>query len=216
MKFQDLTGQRFGKLTVIERAENKGKQTMWLCRCDCGNFCKVSGGNLKSRDRRGCGCIRGKTIKHGMITNCLYNIWCKMKTRCYNKNDKYYRYYGGRGIIVCEEWKNDFVPFYNWAIANGYKEEKLPNGKNKWTIDRIDNNGNYEPTNCRWVDIKTQCYNRRTNIVATINNESKYMYDWAEISGISIKTLYARYKKGIRGKDLLKPLRGSDKNDKND
>lgn len=110
--------------------------------------------------------------KHNLANKCkLYRIWKSIKYRCNNPKCKSYKNYGGRGIKVCEEWKNDFIPFYNWSMENGYREETLPNGLNKWTIDRIDNNGDYEPSNCRWVTNKEQSLNKRTSI--PLENKNK-------------------------------------------
>lgn len=152
MKLRNLTGQRFGKLTALECVGSNGTgQARWLCVCDCGEFVIVRGTNLLTGNSKSCGCERSRKSKHGMIKTALYRVWANIKTCCYNEYNKRYKYYGARGIVMCDEWRNDFVAFYDWAIENGYKEEKLPNGRNKWTLKRIDVNGNYEPNNCQWV-----------------------------------------------------------------
>lgn len=114
----------------------------------------------------------------------LYNIWRNMKQRCYNKNHAKYKNYGGRGIQVCDEWRTDFMLFYNWAINNGYKDNL--------TIDRIDVNGNYEPDNCRWATPKQQSRNTTKNRYYTINNETHCLSEWCEILNLNYKTIYAR------------------------
>lgn len=151
----NIIGRRFGKLIVVERAENIGDYAAWKCKCDCGNETVVTGSNLRSGNTKSCGCLSGTT--HGMTHTRLYHVWGGMIQRCTNPNAAKYSYYGGRGIRVCDEWCNSFVAFYEWAMANGYDPE-LP--WYKCTIDRIDVNGNYEPANCRWVDMKTQNNNK--------------------------------------------------------
>lgn len=123
-------------------------------------------------------------MKHGKRKTKLYGIWNSMKDRCYNTNCKRFKDWGGRGIAVCSEWRNDFMSFYNWSMANGYKEGL--------TLDRIDNNGNYEPYNCRWITTKQQARNRRSNINYTINGVTRCILEWCEILGLNPKTVYQR------------------------
>lgn len=188
-QFQDLTGQKFGRLTVIKRVENKNKQTYWLCRCECGNEKDVNAGNLKSGNVRSCGCLRHETsTKHGMRNSRIYEIWRGMKKRCFNKNYKHFNDYGGRGITVCDCWKNDFMSFYNWSMLNGYVDDL--------SIDRIDNNKGYFPENCRWATIKEQANNTRANRFLTYNGETKTMTKWCEILNMKCTTLFTRLKLG--------------------
>jgi len=144
----DLTGKRFGKLTVLQFDESSfGKGRKWLCQCDCGNTKIIRAANLINGSTVSCGCERGKASKHGECRNGtethLYRVWGRMKERCYNQKREGYHRYGGRGIKVCDEWLNDFEVFKTWALANGYKRHLQ--------IDRKDSNGNYEPGNCRFV-----------------------------------------------------------------
>ncbi len=171
--FIDLTGQRFGRLTVINRVGTKCGHPLWACICDCGNKTNVTTNDLRSESTRSCGCIkkeraaalskmagmaRGKQlIKHGKAGTRLYYIWKAMRERCNNQNDRSYVDYGGRGIQVCADW-NDYENFYQWSMSNGY-DPAAPFAS--CTIDRINVNGNYEPGNCRWVDMKVQARNRR-------------------------------------------------------
>lgn len=158
----DLHGQKFGRLTVLSRAKNRKQFTMWLCKCDCGNEVVVSTNALLVGHSTSCGCKREENFnsyKHGKSYSNLYRRWLGMKSRCLNKNNARYKNYGGRGITICDEWldkENGFMNFYNWAIANGYKKEL--------SIDRINVDGNYEPSNCRWITLQEQNWNTTRNI----------------------------------------------------
>lgn len=153
----NLIGQTFGKLKVIAPAEkNRHGQVQWLCLCECGNNTTVSTASLRTAHTKSCGCYKFECArKHGKANkrDRLYNIWCKMNFRCSNPNKKRFKDYGGRGISVCPEWKHDFNAFQAWAMSHGYS----PN----LTLDRINNNGNYEPSNCRWATVKEQNWNKR-------------------------------------------------------
>lgn len=195
-KFEDLTGQRFGYLTVIKKAgKNKSDKILWLCKCDCGKLKIIQGASLKNGRTKSCGCLRKKGARrtHGFKYTRLYCIWQGIKKRCLNKNTSNYYIYGGRGIKICDEWKNDFKSFHDWAYANGYDESAK---RGDCTIERIDVNGNYEPSNCRWATMKEQCRNTRSNKLITYNNETRCLMDWSYIFNINYKTLLYRFKNG--------------------
>lgn len=154
--FINETGNRYGRLVVIKQAgrNKKGKgAVLWECLCDCGNIRTVIGYDLRRGHTTSCGCYqREKATKHGYCEKKIYGVWKAMKYRCLNKNGSAYKHYGGRGIKVCKEWL-EFLPFYEWAMSHGYKE--------KLTIERIENNGNYEPDNCTFATWQEQSRNKR-------------------------------------------------------
>lgn len=191
-KFKDITGQRFGRLIAVKYF---GK-SKWRCKCDCGNIVNIDGRDLRCGSTKSCGCLQKEIVsniitkqstKHGKSGTRLYNIYNGMKDRCYNKNDKDYYNYGGRTITMCNDWKNDFKVFYDWSMSNGYNDSL--------SIDRIDVNGNYEPNNCRWVNMKIQQRNRRNNKEYTINGETHCLSEWCEILNLKYDTVYHRLTK---------------------
>lgn len=192
-KVHDLTGQKFGLLTVIGLAETDTRKTYWVCKCDCGNMKTVRSDSLLCGAIKSCGCIKRKqdevnltkNHRHKMSGTRIYSEWQGMKGRCYNKGSARYADWGGRGIEVCEQWRNSFESFYIWAMANGYQDNL--------TIDRIDNNGNYCPENCRWVGQQEQCRNRRSNINITIGNSTRTLMEWCEIFQVDYTNVNARY-----------------------
>lgn len=169
IKTKDITGERFGMLTAVKLiGKNEKHQGMWECICDCGNHRIVPLPYLTSGDSTSCGCAtRGKLhdifTRHGESHTRLHNAWANMKYRCLNPNADCYENYGGRGITVCEEWINSYEAFRDWALSNGYTDDL--------TLDREDNNGNYEPDNCRWVTYTTQNNNRRDNVLYEVDGE---------------------------------------------
>ena len=191
----NLTGQKFGRWLVIERAENsKRGKAMWRCSCRCGNVFVVVGGELRGGHSTQCkSCAR---TKHGKAYDRLYGIWKKMISRCQNEQAKDYVGYGGRGISICREWLN-INTFFRWAYSNKYTKEL--------TIDRIDNNGNYEPNNCRWITNRQQHSNRRDNHWITINDKTKTITQWSEGAGISRTAIRYRERNNWPKEALIEP-----------
>lgn len=208
-KFQDLSGQRFGRWTVIRRTEDYVTTagyhfTQYECRCDCGNIRNVIANSLKNGRSGSCGCLgkevasktyKGNFSKHGDTNTRLYQIYAGMKKRCCNKKSYNYANYGGRGISICDEWLKDWSCFKEWAFANGYNDNL--------TIDRIDVDGDYDPNNCRWVDCVAQANNRRTNRYITYNNETHTMAEWGRILEIPYHTIYKKIKMGKSLEEIM-------------
>lgn len=191
-KFENLVGQHFGYLTVIQLSTKPHKRTYWDCICKCGKSTTVAACDLKAGHTLSCGCkkFESHNAKHLMKHTRIYDTWCCMNQRCTNKNNKSYKNYGGRGISVCDEWKHDFLAFYHWAMANGYSDEL--------SIDRIDNNGNYSPDNCRWVDFDTQVNNRRTNIRIVHDGKDLTLAQWCKANQMIYSKAWERHRKALR------------------
>ena len=189
-KLIDLTGKRYAKLTVVSREDNSPRGVaVWLCRCDCGNFVSVRGGNLKSGAVKSCGCLR-KTPpnkSHGMSHSALYRKWAAIKRRCYCKSVRSYKDYGARGIKMCEEWERSSSAFIKWALENGY-EEGL-------TIERINNDGDYCPGNCKWIPFTEQQGNRRNCVKIEYNGKTKNLSQWCRDLGLDYSRVHNRMKK---------------------
>ena len=208
----NIAGQRFGRLTVIERVESRRAQAQWRCVCDCGKETVVRSQDLRNGHTKSCGCY-GLEVSvshtpsfstHKESRSRLYRVWIGMKGRCNNCKNKTYSYYGGRGIKVCQDWDESYALFRDWALANGYQENL--------TIDRIDVNGNYCPENCRWVSMKVQMNNTRANRRITLNGETKTMAEWSESTGLSYETIRNRTIKGKPADEVLQmPKAGREK-----
>lgn len=214
-----LVGKTFGRLKVLKLAERKKRKNRkvydyyYLCKCICGKETIVRKENLQSGATKSCGCYQKEVsakklnninLKHGFSRHDgtkekLYNVWMAMKDRCYNKNNKMYKYYGERNIKVCDEWKNDYVNFRSWAIKNNYKQGL--------DLDRIDNNGNYEPDNCRFISHKENLKNRSNAIKIDINGNLFSIEELAEKYNIKKTTIQTRYGRGKRGEQLIEPIK---------
>lgn len=207
-KLKDLTNQPFGHLTAIRIDKNpNNKRTKWICRCECGNYCVVASCDLLNGHTQSCGCKRFESRNkiHGLAKTPLYGVWTSMKERCNCKNSVSYKYYGAQGITVCEEWKNDYLSFHNWAIASGYSEGL--------TIERINVNGNYCPENCKWIPLKMQSQNRNNTVYITDNKGiTKSLFEWCTILNLSYRATYNRYRKAkisnnpIKFDDIFAPI----------
>lgn len=191
MKALDLVGKRFNNLVVMERVANSPNgQTVWKCKCDCGNITIVRRGNLTSGAVKSCGCLihnPSANRTHNMSKSRLYQEWAGIKSRCVYKSAENKPYYGGRGIKMCDEWANSFECFRDWAMENGYKDDL--------TIERIDNNGDYCPENCKWIPKAEQSSNRRNCVIVTYNGKTQNLNDWCKELGLDYKRVNNRMKK---------------------
>lgn len=205
----DLTGKKFNQLTVIAQSHRDLSGRMhWKCICDCGNMTIVQGYDIskgKTLSCKECGNKRTseKNKKHGHKADKLYYAWINMKTRCYNPNYYLFKNYGGKGISICEEW-HDFINFKDWSLNNGYSREL--------SIDRINNNKNYCPDNCRWVTMKVQQNNRTNNNRITYNGETLTLKQWSEKLKINYAALQQRLRKGCSLEKLFSPVRSKYEN----
>lgn len=203
-------GLRSGRLVVIdEKQAPKGSSSYHkrvVCKCDCGNIIEVRGTQIANKTIQSCGCIAiekhtKRLTKHGMFGTRIYTIWNGIKRRCFDITDKGYERYGSRGITMCDEWKNDFISFYKWAMAHGYREDL--------TLDRINNDGNYEPNNCRWATRKEQARNTRKNKLLNYKGETHCASYWAEKLNLNYYTLLTHLRKGMSVKNALEYQRRS-------
>ena len=195
-RLEDLTGKKIGKLQPIKYIGKTNKKTRWLCRCDCGNEIIAYATNLKSGHAISCGCV--VSTMNGLSTKRIYRIYKGMISRCYNKSDKRnYSKYGERGIKVCQEWQgeNGLFNFIDWSYNNGYSDDL--------SIDRIDPNGNYEPSNCRWADNITQANNKTNNIKLTYKGITKTVPQWSREVGLSVSNIRSRIKLGWTVEQIL-------------
>lgn len=210
---EDLTGKRFGRLTVIEKFLSGKKGTHWRCKCECGGEKIVITYKLKAGKVSSCGCLEREnrenlkkiTKKHGMTNTILYGKWCSMKERCYNPNYKYFHRYGGRGIRVCNEWlgEHGFENFAKWSYESGYDESKKGYEQ---SIDRKDTDGNYCPENCKWSNQLEQVKNRSNSFLITdVDGEKLTHVQFSLKHGIPPKILFAyrRMKKGLSAQEIL-------------
>lgn len=185
--FEDLTGKTYNMLTVIKRLPNNSSgATVWECQCECGRITKVRSSNLKNGNVKSCGCLkhRSTSTTHNKSNTKLYGIWNAMKQRCYNPNYHAYKNYGGRGIIICDDWVNSFNNFYNWAINNGYQEGL--------SIERINVDDNYYPNNCTWITLAQQAQNRRSCHMFCYNNKKQNLTQWCNELGLDYKLVHNR------------------------
>lgn len=190
---EEIIGKKFGKLQAIERVgKDKNGKYLWRCKCDCGNEIVVLQSSIRNGMTKSCGCLKREKRPRTTYSHRerLYVLWQGMKQRCNNENNISYKYYGEKGIKVCEEWENDYLTFKRWALDTGY-DETLPRGTQ--TIDRIDVYGDYEPSNCRWINLKEQQNNKKNNKIFKIGNEKHTFAEWTEIYNIDYGVARARF-----------------------
>lgn len=189
----DLTGQRFGRLTVRACVGKQNRRALWQCKCDCGTVCYINTDRLRSGNTQSCGCLKresiakGRNRTHGQSKTKLYHIWYSIMQRCYDEKFRFYHHYGGRGIKVCEEW-HDRDAFTAWAMENGFQDGL--------SIERKDVNGEYCPENCCWITKGEQQHNKRNTIYVDYHGEQKPLWWLAEQAGINRRTLLSRIEHG--------------------
>ncbi len=189
---KNLRGKRFSRLTVIELGTPRGKGSYWLCRCDCGGTNTVRSDALASGQVQSCGCLcvessGNRARRHGRSKSAEHRAWSALKCRCLNPNATSYEHYGGRGITVCERWKNSFEAFF---------DDMGPRPSSLYSIDRIDVNQGYSPENCRWATAKTQRRNSRQNKYLSFRGRTQTLVEWAEETGLSAGAIRLRLSKG--------------------
>jgi hypothetical protein len=189
----------FGNLKVVKIVGKKNRNTLWLCRCECGKYVECYQYNLERGTSTSCGCLRSYYAKktrscHGESTGKFYKKWSSIKSRCYNKNTPSYKNYGGRGIKMCDEWL-DFWSFREWAYLNGYSEGL--------TLERIDVNGNYEPSNCKWIPMEEQANNKRNNSFIEYGGKKQTLSQWSKELGVGKEVLSYRYRAGWTPEECL-------------
>jgi len=190
--FQDLTGQRFGRLVVVERrGSTKNRAAKWFCECDCGNSKVICQRELKTGESRSCGCLHKELLSsrmrtHGMSKTYTYKIWQGIIKRCKNSNASNFDYYGGRGITVCDRWLESFANFFE-------DMGECPKGM---SIDRIDSSGNYEPENCRWATLEQQASNTRRSRLIEFDGKTLTLSQWSRETELGITTLFYRFERG--------------------
>lgn len=204
-RVQDLTGQKFGKLTVVSYIgkihETKHSETYWMCLCECGNKKAIRRDKLIQGITKSCGCIKtGRKVLHGESKTRLYRIYDHMRRRCENTKSHAYKNYGGRGIKVCKEWRESFLEFSKWAKAAGYTDTL--------TIDRINVNGNYEPSNCRWVGCKEQANNKRDTIYLVYKGQKVSITNLAEELNVPRHIIYKKVRKGWDSQKIINSIIG--------
>ncbi|TVY09882.1 hypothetical protein [Paenibacillus cremeus] len=214
----DLTGRKFGRWTVLKRVENnKVGRAMWLCECSCDSKTQkpLSSSVLKTGDSTSCGCFQKELASNvnrkydiRLQSKRIYTIWNDMNRRCFNENCREFKWYGEKGITVCDDWSdenNGFPNFFKWSMENGYSENL--------TIDRIESDGNYEPSNCRWATKIVQANNKNNTIYVKINNVTKTVGEWSQESGIASGVIRSRLRSGWQNEDLLKHVKVKVSND---
>jgi len=209
MQGNELVGRRFGRWEAIEKAPSKGQGAHWLCKCDCGHTAVVRARQLQAGKSKSCGCYQREVAASGQRTHGksslkkdgyrakprIYRTWTNMKSRCNNPKSSRYESYGGRGIRVCAEWESNYMTFHNWAVENGYQDDLQ--------IDRIDNDGNYTPLNCRWVTLEENNRNSGRTKRITCGGETHTIPEWAKIKGISERNIRQRLYRGKSPEEAL-------------